>query len=247
MFFGSESDAATRMLTQPVTVLETGIYRGPHYYGHTPMIQIMLDLGRMEDWPSNSIPGFTDALLEMLPGLERHGCCYRKRGGFVRRLRDGTWYGHIVEHVAIELQTLAGNRVTRGKTRGVRGRSGVYNVMYAYRHEDAALLAGRMAIELVDSLLPEDLRGVAGLERIFEIEGAFDFERRLSELKRSVRRCALGPTTQALVDEAERRGIPVMRLNQGSLIQLGHGKHQQRIRASITGQTSLIAVVTPRP
>jgi cyanophycin synthetase len=242
MFFGAKSDAATRMLTQPVAVLETGVYRGPHYYSHTPMIRIMLDLGRMEDWPSNQLPGFAEALIERLPGLERHGCCYRRRGGFLRRLRDGTWYGHIVEHVALELQTLAGSRVTRGKTRGVRGKPGVYNVMYAYAHEEAALLAGRVAIELVDSLLPEELRGVTGLDRVAALDGEFDFERRLSALKRSVRRCTLGPTTKALVDEAERRGIPVMRLNEGSLIQLGHGRHQQRIRASITGKTSLVAV-----
>lgn len=242
MFFGSESDATTRLLTKPVEVLETGVYRGPHFYSHTPMIRVMLDLGRMEDWPSDRIPGFADRLLETLPGLERHGCCYKRRGGFVRRLREGTWYGHIVEHVALELQSLAGSRVTRGKTRSVKGKPGVYNVMFAYRHEDVGVLAGRIAIELVDSLLPDELRGVTGLDRISETGSGFDLDTGLRELRRAVRRASLGPTTQSLVDEAKRRGIPVMRLNEGSLIQLGHGKYQQRIRASITGKTSLVAV-----
>ncbi|NNM76148.1 cyanophycin synthetase [Sphingomonas sp. ID1715] len=230
------------MLTQPLTVLETGVYRGPHFYSHTPMIRIMADLGRLEDWPSNRIPGFTEQLLALLPGLKRHGCSYRRRGGLVQRLEQGTWLGHVAEHVALELQTLAGTRVTRGKTRGVKGRPGVYNIMFAYQYEDVGLLAGRIALELVDSLLPDELAGAEGLDRIVEMRSAFDFQRRLDELKHLVRRSGYGPTTQALVDEAERRGIPVMRLNNGSLIQLGHGRFQQRIRASISGRTSLIAV-----
>jgi cyanophycin synthetase len=242
MFFGSTNDPVTRLLTQPVTVLERGVYRGPHYYSHTPMIRIMLDLGRMEDWPSNSMPGFTERLLALLPGLQRHGCCFKKPGGFVRRLESGTWFGHIAEHVALELQTMAGTRTTRGKTRSVKGKPGVYNVMYAYADEEVGLLAGRTAIELLNSILPEELQGVEGLDRIAEADGPFDLSRRLAALKRLVRRTSYGPTTQALIDEARRRHIPVMRLNQGSLVQLGHGKFQQRIRASITGKTSLVAV-----
>ncbi|HEY0627535.1 MAG TPA: cyanophycin synthetase [Allosphingosinicella sp.] len=225
-----------------MSVLETGVYRGPHYYSHTPMVRIMLDLGRMEDWPTDRIAGFTDRLLEMLPGLERHGCCYRRRGGFVRRLRDGTWIGHVTEHAALELQTMAGSRATRGKTRSVKNRPGVYNVMFAYNEEDVALMAGRVALELVNSLLPEDLAGLEALDRIYVLEGEFDFGARMDALKRLVRRSTYGPTTQCLVDEARRRGIPVMRLNEHSFIQFGHGKHQKRIRASITGNTSLIGV-----
>jgi len=242
IFFGSKPDASTRMLTQPLTVIETGVYRGAHLYSHTPMVRIMVDLGRLEDWPSNLVPGFNERLLQLLPGLKRHGCSYRKRGGFVRRLEQGTWLGHVAEHVALELQTLAGTRVTRGKTRSVKGRPGTYNIMFAYMYEEVGVLAGRIALELVDSLLPEGLVGVEGLDKIAEARGAFSMEGRLDELKRLVRRSGYGPTTQALVDEAERRGIPVMRLNSGSLIQLGHGRHQQRIRASISGRTSLIAV-----
>ena len=241
LFFGADSDVVTRLLTRPIEVIETGVYRGPHYYSHTPMIRIQLDLGRLEDWPSNRLPGFVDALLERLPGLRRHGCSRGRPGGFVQRLREGTWFGHIVEHVALELQTLAGDRVTRGKTRSVKGRPGVYNVMFAYRDEAVGLDAGRMALELVHDLLPREFQGLKHVERICDAVGAFDHDLRLEALRARVRSTSFGPTTQALIDEAKRRGIPVMRLDQRSLVQLGHGRRQQRIRASITGHTPIVA------
>jgi cyanophycin synthetase len=152
--------------TGPMRVLETAVYRGPHLYSSRPMIRLQLDLGALEQWPTDRLHGFADALLARLPGLSRHGCCYGEPGGFVQRLREGTWLGHVIEHVAIELQSAAGAPVTRGKTRSVRGRPGVYNVMYAWTDEEAALLAGRLAIELVLGLLTPDLRAVEGLDRI---------------------------------------------------------------------------------
>jgi cyanophycin synthetase len=241
VFFASKTDPGTHQLTARMNVTEVGVYRGPHYYGHMPMVRVQLDLGRLESWPSNRIAGFTEALLDLLPGVGRHGCSLKVRGGFEKRLRGGTWLGHVAEHVALELQTLAGSRATRGKTRSVKSRPGVYNVMFAYNEERVGLMAGRVALELVNSLLPGDLQGISGLDRIYAMEGEFEFERRLDALKRMVRRTALGPSTRALVDEAERRGIPVMRLDEKSLIQLGHGRFQQKIRASITGRTSLVA------
>jgi cyanophycin synthetase len=242
MLFRAKTDAATqRLIAPPAAVTEVGVYRGPHYYSHTPMVRIQLDLGRLEEWPTNLIPGFTDALLARLPGVARHGCSLRVRGGFEKRLRDGTWLGHVAEHVALELQTLAGSRATRGKTRSVKGRPGVYNVMFAYNEEKVGLMAGRAALELIDSLLPPDLQGMEGLDRVYPAADAFDLDRRLDALRRLVRQKALGPTTRALVDEAVRRGIPVMRLDERSLIQLGHGRFQQKIRASITGRTSIVA------
>jgi cyanophycin synthetase len=244
MFFGTKTDPATAQLTTGMSVTEVGVYRGPHYYSHTPMVRVQLDLGRMEEWPTDRIPGFTDALLALLPGVGRHRCSLKVRGGFEKRLVEGTWLGHVVEHVALELQTLAGSRAVRGKTRSVTNRPGVYNVMFAYNEEQVGLMAGRIALELVDALLPAELAGVSRLDRIFKLDGDFDFDRRLDALKRMVRRTVLGPTTKALVDEAKRRGIPVMRLDDKSLIQLGHGKHQQKIRASITGRTSLVATDT---
>ncbi|HEY0112117.1 MAG TPA: cyanophycin synthetase [Allosphingosinicella sp.] len=241
MFFSTKTDPGTQHLTAEMSVNEVGVYRGPHYYSHTPMVRIQLDLGWLEEWPTNRISGFTEALLEMLPGVGRHGCSLKVRGGFEKRLREGTWLGHVAEHVALELQTLAGSRATRGKTRSVKNKPGVYNVMFAYNEEKVGLAAGRAALELVNSLLPPDLAGIKGLARIWDFDGEFDLERRLDALKRLVRRTALGPTTKALVDEAERRGIPVMRLDEASLIQFGHGRFQQRIRASITGRTAFVA------
>ena len=238
MFFGTKTDPATTFLTRAMAVTEVGVYRGPHYYSHTPMVRIQLDLGRMEEFPTDRIPGFTDALLAALPGVGRHACSLKVRGGFEKRLREGTWLGHVTEHVALELQTLAGSRAVRGKTRSVKNRPGVYNVMFAYNEEKVGLAAGRTALELVNALLPDELKGIGGLDRIYDLDGEFDLARRLETLKRLVRRTALGPTTKALVDEAERRGIPVMRLDERSLIQLGQGKYQQRIRASITGRVS---------
>ncbi|MFC4172491.1 cyanophycin synthetase [Microvirga sp. GCM10011540] len=233
--------------TSPMNVVERGVYRGAHLYSLTPMIRFKLDLGALEQWPSNLLPGFTERLLAFLPGLHQHGCSFHEPGGFVRRLEEGTWLGHVAEHVAIELQSLTGIRVTRGKTRSVRGEPGVYNVMYSYQEEDTGLLAGRLALQLVDSLLPPELQGVRGLDRIYRdedepaLQGGFDLQSALKALKYVHRRKALGPTTQSLVLEAERRGIPVIRLDDQSLVQLGTGRHQKRIRASITSLTPSIS------
>lgn len=230
---------------QPMRVVETGVYRGPHLYSHTPMVRLQVDLGRLEAWPTDTLPSFTNALLEALPGLHEHGCCYREPGGFVRRLHDGTWLGHVVEHVALELQKQIGVDVTRGKTRSVKDRPGVYNIMYAYEDEAVGLLAGRLALQLVDALLPPGLRGMEGLDRIVapsdELAAATTPAAALLLLRQQARRGALGPTTAALVDAARRKGIPITRLNGQSLIQLGWGSRQRRLRASVTDRTGLIA------
>jgi len=225
-------------------VLERSVYRGPHLFSTRPMIRIQVDLRDLEQWPSDRLPGFTDALLALLPGLGVHGCSYQRPGGFVERLREGTWMGHIIEHVALELQTLAGSRVTRGKTRSVRDRPGVYNILYTYRDETLALAAGLAAIRLVADLLPEPLRKVEGLQLLGTppLDAPQDVRAILASLQAILKANALGPTTRALVEAAERRSIPVTRLNEQSLIQFGHGSRQKRIRASITGDTAQIAV-----
>lgn len=156
------AEGPARIAVRPIRVLERSIYRGPHLHSLTPMIRVQLSLGILEEYPSNTLPEFRERLLALLPGLSRHGCSYGEPGGFVRRLQEGTWLSHVAEHVALELQTAAGSRVTRGKTRSVKGRTGVYNVMYAYREEEVGLLAGRLALELIQSLLPPDLRGIDG-------------------------------------------------------------------------------------
>jgi cyanophycin synthetase len=230
-------------------VVETSTYRGPHLYSRRPMIRVQLDLGALETWPTHRLPGFTDRLLVALPGLERHGCCFRTPGGFVRRLREGTWLGHVIEHVALELQCLAGAEVSRGKTRSVKGRPGVYNILYVYETEDLGRAAGRVAIETVESLLPRDLRGLANLNLVAQplpggVEAPFNLNAAIGALRQLRRSQALGPTTRALVAEARRRGIPTERLDAQSLIQLGHGARRKLLRASITGDTSQIAVQT---
>ena len=225
----------------PLRLLNKSVYRGPHLFGALPMVRLQLDLGRLEAWPTDRLPDFAERLVALLPGLGSHGCSYKAAGGLLRRLEEGTWLGHVVEHVALELQTLAGSPVTRGKTRSVKGRPGVYNVLFNYRFEAVGVAAGYAALRLVNSLLPEDLQGVAGVEGR---QTPFDLEAELAALKALVRRHALGPTTAALVREAERRDIPVARLNDQSLLRLGWGRRQKILRASITGDTSLIAVET---
>lgn len=228
-------------------VLEIGVYRGPHLYSHVPMIRLQVDLGALEARPSDGLPGFVDRLMAVLPGLVEHGCSYGTPGGFERRMREGTWLGHVTEHVALELQTLAGAPVSRGKTRSVKGRPGVYNILYAYKDEVLGRSAGAAALRLVESLLPEALRGFEGLDRLdreIATAEAFDLAAVKTRLSRLARSASFGPSTQALVDEARRRGIPATRLDEYSLIQLGQGSRQKRLRASITSQTSHIAVET---
>ena len=218
-------------------VVSRAVYLGPSLYAHFPVIRLTVDLGDLEDWPSGRLgPAFNDALLEALPGLHQHGCSYREPGGFVRRLTedDGTWMGHILEHVAIELQNIAGSRVTFGKTRGT-GTAGEYDVVYQYKDEEVGLGAGRLAIELLEHLLPEELRP----------EGAsadFDWPETRDRFIRSSQRRALGPSTASLVAAAEERDIPWLRLNRYSLVQFGHGKHGKRIQATVTSETRHIAV-----
>jgi cyanophycin synthetase len=235
---------AGQVAGHPLKIIEKAVYRGPHLFSALPMIRIKADIGALEDWPSHRLPDFTDRLLQLLPGLDSHGCSYKRPGGFVRRLRDGTWFGHIVEHVALELQSLAGSRVTRGKTRSVRGQPGVYNILFSYEDEEVGLAAGAHAIGLVLALVPEELRAAEGLEllRTDALADPLEIAAITENLAAILRAHSLGPTTRSLVEEARRRGIPVQRLDDNSLVQLGQGINQRRIRASITGLTSQVAV-----
>ena len=219
-------------------ILDKAVFVGPSLYAHFPVIRLHIDLGSLEEWPSGKLgPSFTDPLLAALPGLHTHTCSYGKPGGFVRRLTegDGTWMGHILEHVAIELENVAGESVTFGKTRS-HGPPGHYYVVYQYEQEDVGLEAGRLALTLLHSLLPPELRPEGSVP-----EG-FDFAAERDEFIRFTQRRALGPSTMALVRAAEERRIPWIRLNDQSLIQFGHGRYQQRIQATVTSRTSHIAV-----
>jgi len=129
-------------------ILETRVLRGPNVWWRSPAIVMLVDLGVLEDFPSNTIPGFNEALLELIPSLEDHACSLGRRGGFVSRLEEGTWVGHVSEHVALELQSLAGTETHIGKTRGVPGERGRYNVVYQFRDADVGKEAGQLAVAL---------------------------------------------------------------------------------------------------
>jgi cyanophycin synthetase len=210
-----------------LTIVQTQVFRGPNYWSYAPSIRMLVDLGSLEEWPSNQIPGFNEGLLEMLPGVADHSCSLGRRGGFGERLVDGTWLGHVAEHVALELQRETGAHISRGKTRGT-GETGRYNVIYGYWEETVGVEAGKLAVRLVNHLV--------------KAEKGLDFLAELERLIKLAERRAFGPSTQAIIDEAASRDIPWMRLNERSLIQLGQGKYQQRIRATMTSMTSALAV-----
>jgi cyanophycin synthetase len=221
-------------------VLSTNVYVGPNTWASFPLIKHVLDLGVLEEWPSARLgDAFINPLIEALPGLAEHGCSYREPGGFVRRLREdeGTWMGHIMEHVALEIQCMAGSEVTFGRTRST-GEPGQYNMVYAYRQRDVGLEAGELARKLLMNLLPEDLQRQID----FDAEQDFDFQDELKDYVLRAQKREFGPSTGSLVKAAEERGIPWLRLNQYSLVQFGHGVHQQRIQATITSETRHIAV-----
>ena len=218
-------------------ILERRIYRGPNLYAHFPVIRMSLDLGELEQWPSATLPGFVDGLLAALPSLHQHTCSYGDPGGFVRRLSEehGTWLGHVLEHVAIEIQVLTGAEVSFGKTR-TTGAPGHYYVIYEYEEERVGEAASQLALDLLHSLLP------AHFEDRRHVPADFDFQVRLEELIAFAQRRQFGPSTASLVRAAERRDIPWIRLNDQSLVQFGHGRFQKRIRATVTSETRHIAV-----
>ncbi len=207
-------------------IIEHRALRGGNRYSAHPTMFMLLDLEELEERPTDEIPGFTERLVALLPTLGEHRCSVGVPGGFIQRLRRGTWAGHVVEHVALELQCLAGMEVGFGKTLGTSDR-GVYRVVYRYRLESAGLLAGSRAVELVRAV----------------VEGrAFDVDASISELQELREVGALGPSTLSIVEEAHRRGIPTMRLNEASYVQLGHGAKQRRIQATMTDRTGALGV-----
>ncbi len=219
-------------------ILDRSVYLGPSLYARFPVIRLELDLGPLEAWPTGRLgPSFIDALAAALPGLAEHGCSYKEPGGFFRRMREeeGTWLGHVLEHVAIELQNTAGEEVTFGKTRSA-GPAGVYTVVYEYAQRDEGIAAGDLGLRLLCSLLPTAIRPTGS------VPDGWSWQEARDEFIRFAQRRALGPSTASLVRAAEHLGIPWLRLNDQSLVQLGHGKYQQRIQATVTSRTSHIAV-----
>ena len=209
-------------------IIELKALRGPNYWSirRGKLIQMKLDLEEMEQQPTNKIAGFRENLEKVLPSLYAHRCSELKPGGFFERVEEGTWMGHVMEHIALELQTLAGMDMGFGRTRGT-GKEGEYYVVFDYMEEAVGLYAAKAAFRVCESLIEGNLPDLT------------DDIQCMRELREETR---LGPSTGCIVEEAAKRGIPFIRLNKSSLVQLGYGINQQRIRATIAGTTSCIAV-----
>ena len=199
--------------------------RGPNVWTYRPVIEAVVDIGELEDFPSNTLTGFYQRLTGWLPGLIEHRCSVGRRGGFLMRLRDGTWPGHILEHVALELQTQAGMKTGFGKARMTHER-GVYKVVIRTRDE----AVGRAALESARDLVMAAIN-----------DTPYDIGATIAKLTDMVDRRCLGPSTACIVDAATERGIPHLRLNDGNLVQLGQGAAQRRIWTAETDRTSAIA------
>ncbi|MBH8564234.1 cyanophycin synthetase [Nostoc sp. CENA67] len=212
-------------------ILKIQTLRGPNYWSirRHKLIVMRLDLENLAETPSNEIPGFYEGLVEALPSLEGHYCSPGCRGGFLMRVREGTMMGHVVEHVALELQELAGMHVGFGRTRET-ATPGVFQVVIEYLNEEAGRYAGRAAVRLCQSIVDRGRYPKAELEQ--DIQDLKDFWRDSS----------LGPSTEAIVKEAEKRGIPWMQLSARFLIQLGYGINQKRMQATMTDKTGILGV-----
>ena len=187
-----------------------------------------LDLEEKENMPTNKIPGFRERLEKLLPSLYEHRCSVGTPGGFFERVDEGTWMGHVIEHIALEIQTLAGMDTGFGRTRTPEGeKEGIYYVVFSYMEEDAGVYAAKAAVRIALSLIDGDDYDLT------------DDIQKMREIREDTR---LGPSTGCIVDEAAKRGIPYIRLNKHSLVQLGYGINQKRIRATIASTTSNIAV-----
>lgn len=221
-------------------ILSKNVYVGPNVYANFPVICYQIDIGELENWPSVKLgEDFINGLVAALPSLQKHGCSYGEEGGFLRRLveDEGTWIGHIWEHVAIELQNLAGSSVTFGRTRSMQDK-GCYYVVYQYHQRDVGLEAGTLGLKLLTHLMPKEVQTAIKAD----IDDDFDFVDELTNFIKMAQRKEFGPSTASLVAAAEQRDIPWLRLNNYSLVQFGHGKYQQRIQATITSETKHIAV-----
>ncbi len=211
-------------------ILEIKVLKGPNYWSvrRPKLIQMKLDLEELEQRPTNTIPGFLERLEQLIPSLIEHRCSEGERGGFFKRIEEGTWMGHVIEHIALEIQTLAGMDTGFGRTRTAEGeKEGVYYVVFSYMEEDAGLFAAQSSVNIAQAIIDN-----------VEYDMANDIQQ-MREIRENTR---LGPSTGCIVEEAAKRGIPYIRLNKQSLVQLGYGVNQKRIRATIASTTSNIAV-----
>lgn len=209
-------------------IVEIKAMNGPNYWSSTrhKLIVMVLDLEEMEQRPTDTIPGFIDRISALMPSLYSHRCSEGVPGGFYTRIKEGTWMGHVIEHIALELQTLAGMDTGFGRTRETTD-PGIYHVVFSYQEAKAGIYTAKAAVKIAQALadnVPYDL--------------AEDIQN-LREIREDER---LGPSTGSIVDEAIKRKIPYIRLNRHSLVQLGYGVNQRRVQATIASTTSSIAV-----
>jgi cyanophycin synthetase len=198
---------------------------GPNLYSLRPVLEMIIQIGQLEQFPSNLLSGFRERLQAAVPTLYTHKCSEGVEGGFLSRVDEGTWIGHIIEHLALELQFLAGHDEVFGRTRSTEN-EGEYRVIFAIQDEHVARLTAAKAVELALALANNV---------------AYDVGAAIKEIEDVVREYALGPSTLGIVTEAMSRGIPYFRLNDYNLVQFGHGIHQQRIQATTTSMTGMIA------
>jgi cyanophycin synthetase len=212
-------------------ILKTQTLRGPNYWSirRGKLIAMLLDLEELTETPSSEIPGFYDGLIKVLPSLIEHYCSRGYRGGFLERIEEGTLMGHIIEHVALELQELAGMPVGFGRTRET-STPGVFNVVFEYVEEQAGRYAGRAAVRLCRAIVETGTYP------------AIELEQDLADLRELAANSALGPSTETIIKEAEARKIPWMWLSARAMLQLGYGANQKRIQATLSNKTSILAV-----
>ena len=209
-------------------IIDIRALRGPNYWSNyrKKLIIMKLDLEALEKSPTNEIKGFSERLKKMFPSMKSHRCSKEHEGGFFERVEEGTWMGHVIEHIALEIQTLSGMEVGFGRTRGT-GVPGIYNVVFSYMEEKVGTYAAKASVRIAEAL-------VSGAD--------YDLENDIKQMREIRERERFGPSTGSIVDEAVARDIPYIRLNSQSLVQLGYGKNQVRFRATMTDRTSSIAV-----
>lgn len=209
-------------------LLDIRALRGPNYWSnwrHQLMV-MRVDLEEMEHSPSNTVPGFPERLQNLIPSLYEHRCSRGYEGGFLERVREGTWMGHIMEHIALEIQILAGMQCGFGRCTW-DGEEGIYNVIFFYEEERAGFYAAEAAFRIVQTMIANE---------------SYDLDKDIQALREIREEERFGPSTASIIDEAKKRNIPILRLNRYSLVQLGWGVHQQRIQATVTGRTSSIGL-----
>ena len=209
-------------------IINIKVLRGPNYWStyRKQLIEMKLDLQDAEETPTNKIDGFAERIETLMPSLYEHRCSEKQPGGLFERIRRGTWLGHVIEHIALEIQSLAGMPCGFGRTRSA-GKYGVYNVVFSYHVESAGIYAAKAAVRIAEAL---------------RYNQEYNIQEDIETLKKINSNEGVGPSTQSILNAAKKRGIPYKRLNNGSLIMLGQGSNQKILEATMACTTSSVGV-----